>query len=76
MQHNITHTQPTQLTQVELTLGGPVAPGHRCPLSFRLDPLPPAGSTAWETELRVSGFGWPAVQPAVLLPIKVGGWVG
>lgn len=50
-----------------------MAPGHRRPLSFKLEPLPPAGSTAWETELRVSGFGWPAVQPTLRLPIKVGG---
>lgn len=57
--------------QVELTLGGPVAPGHRRPLTFQLDPLDPASSTAWETELRVSGFGWPAVQPALRLPVKV-----
>lgn len=62
----------THTPQVELTLGGPVAPGHRRPLSFRLEPLPPAGATSWETELRVSGFGWPAVQPAVHLPVKVG----
>lgn len=49
-----------------------MAPGHRRPLSFKLEPLPPAGSTSWETELRVSGFGWPAVQPTLRLPIKVG----
>ena len=52
-------------------LGGPVVPGHRRPLSFQLQALPPAGSTSWETELRVSGFGWPSVQPAIFLPIKV-----
>lgn len=56
--------------QVELALGGPVAPGHRRPLTFRLEPLPPAGSTSWEAELRVTGFGWPSVQPSVLLPVK------
>ncbi|KAL4423628.1 hypothetical protein ABPG77_009215 [Micractinium sp. CCAP 211/92] len=59
--------------EVELTLGGPVAPGHRRPLAFQLDPLAPASSTSWETELRVSGFGWPAVQPALRLPIKLPG---
>ncbi len=64
------------LLQVELTLGGPVAPGHRRPLAFQLDPLAPASSTSWETELRVSGFGWPAVQPALRLPIKVGVLLG
>jgi hypothetical protein len=56
---------------VELTLGGPIAPGHRRPLSFKLEPLAPAGSASWESELRVSGFGWPAVQPAIFLPVKV-----
>ena len=63
---------------MELTLGGPIAPGHRRPLSFKLEPLAPAGSTAWESELRVSGFGWPAVQPAIFLPVKVcreAGWM-
>ncbi|EFN51132.1 hypothetical protein CHLNCDRAFT_141330 [Chlorella variabilis] len=59
--------------EVELMLGGPVVPGHRRPLSFQLQALPPAGSTSWETELRVSGFGWPSVQPAIFLPIKLPG---
>lgn len=66
----------TEPPQVELTLGGPVAPGHRRPLTFKLEPLPPAGSTSWETELRVSGFGWPTVQPTLHLPIKVGAVAG
>lgn len=58
---------------MELLLGGPVAPGHRRPLSFKLEALPPAGSTAWETELRVSGFGWPTVQPSLVLPVRLPG---
>jgi hypothetical protein len=69
--HRLPLSWPRFLPQVELTLGGPVAPGHRRPLSYKLDPLGPAASTAWETELRVAGFGWPAVQAAVLLPVKV-----
>lgn len=59
--------------EVELMLGGPVAPGHRRPLTFHLEPLPPAGSTSWESELRVSGFGWPAIQPSMRLPVKLPG---
>ncbi|KAL4439824.1 hypothetical protein ABPG75_002825 [Micractinium tetrahymenae] len=70
--HNCT-LEAIKGVEVELTLGGPVAPGHRRPLTFQLEPLLPAGSTSWETELRVSGFGWPSIQPALRLPIKLPG---
>ena len=55
---------------VTLLLGGPIA-GNRRPLLFRLSTLPPGESSTWEVPLRVNGFGWPVVQPAVTLPAQV-----
>jgi hypothetical protein len=56
---------------VELTLGGPLAHGHRRPLLVAVKSLPPSDSFTWDSTLGVSGFGWPIVQPRLALPAKV-----
>jgi hypothetical protein len=55
---------------VTLLLGGPVAGGIRRPLTFRLNTLPAGETSSWEVPLRVDGFGWPVIQPAVTLPAQ------
>lgn len=55
---------------VTLLLGGPVAGGARRPLTYRLNTLPAGEASSWEVPLRVNGFGWPVIQPAVTLPAQ------
>ena len=57
--------------QVSFIPGGPLAPDARRPLSFRLEPLPPAESSAWDVTLALSGFGGPLLQPSLALPVRV-----
>jgi hypothetical protein len=62
--------QPLSGVAVTLLLGGPVAGGIRRPLTFRLNTLPAGETSSWEVPLRVDGFGWPVIQPAVTLPAQ------
>jgi len=55
---------------VTLLLGGPVAGGARKPLVYRLNTLSAGETSSWEVPLRVNGFGWPVIQPAVTLPAQ------
>ncbi len=57
--------------QVVFVPGGPLAPESRRPMSFRLEPLPPAESTAWDVRLDIAGFGGPVLQPSITLPVRV-----
>lgn len=58
---------------VELTLGGPLAHGHRRPLFRAIKSVPAADTVSWDTVLRVNGFGWPVVQPKIILPATIPG---
>ena len=60
------------LSRVEVTLlpGGPIS-GSKRPLVYKLPELQADESTYWEVPLRISGFGWPVIQPGITLPIHV-----
>ena len=62
--------QPLNGVTVTLLLGGPIADNRR-PLTFRLGTLPAGETTTWEVPVRVTGFGWPVIQPALTLPASV-----
>lgn len=62
--------QPLSGVAVTLLLGGPIADNRR-PLTFRLGSLPAGDSSTWEVPVRVTGFGWPVIQPALTLPASV-----
>lgn len=64
---------PAAPAQVQFLPGGPLATDARRPLSFRLDPLPPAEHTEWDVRLAIAGFGGPVLQPSILVPVRVGG---
>jgi hypothetical protein len=55
--------------EVQLIMGGPIAM-HRRPISYKIRPLSSLDVFEWEIPCRCLSFGWPVVQPFLILPVE------